>query len=118
MAEVYLEGHFSNNKSFGTVAARFYWPGLYLDLLASCKSCMESQLNPDGKPIHLGIPKPFPSAKLDTPHLSQLFSRLGIPQEVLTDQGTEVISKTLRQVYGLLGIKGIRTTPYHPQTDG
>ena len=47
-----------------------------------------------------------------------MFSRVGIPQEILTDQGTVFLSNTLKQVYRLLGIKGIRTTPYHPQTDG
>ncbi len=50
--------------------------------------------------------------------LLQLFSRVGIPREIVTDQGTVFLSQTLRQVYGLLGVKGIRTTPYHPQTDG
>ena len=50
--------------------------------------------------------------------LLQLISRVGIPNEILTDQGTAFLSKTLKQVYGLLGIRGIRTTPYHPQTDG
>ena len=43
---------------------------------------------------------------------------MGIPKEVLTDQGTNFTSKTLKQVYSLLGIRGIKTTPYHPQTDG
>lgn len=50
--------------------------------------------------------------------LLQLFSRVGIPEEILTDQGTAFLSKTLKQVYSLLGIKGLRTTAYHPQTDG
>lgn len=50
--------------------------------------------------------------------LIQLFSRVGIPKEILTDQGTNFTSRKLRQVYSLLGIQGIRTTPYHPQTDG
>lgn len=50
--------------------------------------------------------------------LLQLFSRVGIPQEVLTDCGTNFMSKLLQQVYQLLGVKGIKTTPYHPQTDG
>ena len=50
--------------------------------------------------------------------LVQLFSRVGVPREVLTDQGTNFLSTLLRQVYSLLGIKGIKTTPYHPQTDG
>lgn len=28
------------------------------------------------------------------------------------------MSKLLKHVYQLLGIRGLRTTPYHPQTDG
>ena len=50
--------------------------------------------------------------------LIQLFSRVGVPKEILTDQGSNFTSKSMRQVYSLLGIRGIKTTPYHPQTDG
>ncbi|XP_043981200.1 uncharacterized protein LOC122835850 [Gambusia affinis] len=50
--------------------------------------------------------------------LVQHFSRVGIPCEIVTDQGTNFMSTLLKQVYQLLGIKGVRTTPYHPQTDG
>lgn len=50
--------------------------------------------------------------------LIQLFSRVGFPKDIVTDQGSNFMSDLLRQVYKLLGIKGIRTTPYHPQTDG
>ncbi|XP_014857306.1 PREDICTED: uncharacterized protein LOC106926725 [Poecilia mexicana] len=50
--------------------------------------------------------------------LLQLFSRVGIPREILTDCWTNFLSKLLQQVYKLLGIKGLKTTPYHPQTHG
>lgn len=50
--------------------------------------------------------------------LIQLFSRVGIPSEIITDQGTNFNSRFMKQVYSLLGIRPIRTTPYHPQTDG
>ncbi|KAI3377106.1 hypothetical protein L3Q82_000303 [Scortum barcoo] len=67
-------------------------------------------------------PEAFPlrdiTAKQIAYALLQLFSRVGIPSEILTDQGTNFLSDILRQVYRLLGIKSIRTTPYHPQTDG
>ena len=67
-------------------------------------------------------PEAFPLRKVTATTISQailqLFSRVGIPQEIITDQGTAFLSKKLKQVYSLLGIKGIRTTPYHPQTDG
>ena len=48
----------------------------------------------------------------------KLFSRVGIPDEILTDQGTNFMSALLQGIYRLLHIKRIRTTPYHPQTDG
>ncbi|KAF7642820.1 hypothetical protein LDENG_00250180 [Lucifuga dentata] len=50
--------------------------------------------------------------------LVQLFSRVGFPREILTDQGINFMSTLLKQVYQLLGIKSVRTTPYLPQTDG
>uniref|UniRef100_A0A8C5GD01 Gypsy retrotransposon integrase-like protein 1 n=1 Tax=Gouania willdenowi TaxID=441366 RepID=A0A8C5GD01_GOUWI len=50
--------------------------------------------------------------------LVQLFSRVGFPREILTDRGTNFMSTLLKQVYQLLGIRSLRTTPYHPQTDG
>ena len=49
--------------------------------------------------------------------LSGFFSQVGIPAEILTNQGTNFTSQLLTKVYQLLGIKPIRTTPYHPQTD-
>ncbi len=49
---------------------------------------------------------------------TRLISRAGIPKKILTDQGTAFISCTLCKLYELLGIKSIRTSVYHPQTDG
>lgn len=46
------------------------------------------------------------------------FARVGIPEEILTDQGTNFTSQLMQEVYRFLKIKPIRTTPYHPQTDG
>ena len=50
--------------------------------------------------------------------LVKLFSRVGIPKEILTDQGTNFTSQLLAELYRLLNIHSIRTTPYQPQTDG
>uniref|UniRef100_A0A3B5R704 Integrase catalytic domain-containing protein n=1 Tax=Xiphophorus maculatus TaxID=8083 RepID=A0A3B5R704_XIPMA len=67
-------------------------------------------------------PEAFPlrsvKAKQVANCLLHLFSRVGIPREILTDCGTNFLSNLLKQVYQLLGIKGINTTPYHPQSDG
>ena len=50
--------------------------------------------------------------------LIKLFSHVGIPDEILTDQGTNFMSTMMEEIYRLLHIKRIRTTPYHSQTDG
>ena len=50
--------------------------------------------------------------------LFQIISRVGIPKEILTDQGTSFMSRTLRELYELLGIRCIRIRVSHPQTDG
>ena len=51
-------------------------------------------------------------------HLIHLFSTVGIPKEILSDQGTNFMSQLLRELYNLLNISQIRMSPYHPQTDG
>ena len=50
--------------------------------------------------------------------LVKMFSRVGIPGEILTDQGSNFTSQLLAEIYRLLHIRPIRTTPYHPQTSG
>uniref|UniRef100_K7EZ52 Gypsy retrotransposon integrase-like protein 1 n=1 Tax=Pelodiscus sinensis TaxID=13735 RepID=K7EZ52_PELSI len=50
--------------------------------------------------------------------LMGVFSRVGIPKEILTDQGTNVPSKLMAELCRLLNIRALRTTVYHPQTDG
>ncbi len=41
-----------------------------------------------------------------------------MPAEILTDQGSNFTSQLLAELYRLLQIQSIRTSPYHPQTDG
>ena len=50
--------------------------------------------------------------------LIQFFARVGIPREILSDQGTNFMLQLLRELYNLLNIRPIRTSLYHPQTDG
>ncbi|KAI2652491.1 Retrovirus-related Pol polyprotein [Labeo rohita] len=47
-----------------------------------------------------------------------LFSRVGLPSEILTDQGTPFMSRLMADLAHLLKVKQIRTSVYHPQTDG
>ena len=64
------------------------------------------------------IALPSTEASRIAKELVLLSSRVGIPEEILTDQGSNFMSVLLQEVYQLLGISRIRTSPYHPQTDG
>ncbi|XP_070198809.1 golgin subfamily A member 6-like protein 22 [Littorina saxatilis] len=47
-----------------------------------------------------------------------MWTKVGIPREVLTDRGSQFTSEVMEEVNKLLNIKGIHTTPWHPQTNG
>ena len=46
------------------------------------------------------------------------FSNTGIPAELLHDQGTVFVGKVTKTLCELLNVKQIKTTAYHPQTNG
>ena len=50
--------------------------------------------------------------------LIAFFARVGIPEEIFMDQGSNFMSTLSGEVYHLLQVKRIWTMPYHPQTDG
>ena len=67
-------------------------------------------------------PEVFPlwmfAAPVVAEKLIEMFAHYGIPQKNLTNQGTNYTSQLLQKPYELLGVKAIKTSPYHPQTDG
>ena len=50
--------------------------------------------------------------------LLDMYSRLGIPKEVLSDFGTQFVSKCMEEISRILSIKQLTTTPYHPTCKG
>ncbi|XP_064469582.1 uncharacterized protein LOC135384304 [Ornithodoros turicata] len=50
--------------------------------------------------------------------LVEMFTRTGIPNEVLSDRGPAFVSEAMREVSRLLSLKQIHTTPYHPIHNG
>ena len=67
-------------------------------------------------------PEAIPLQSIDAEHIAEelikVFARVGIPEEVLTDQGSNFTSKLLSGLYRLLKIQAVHTSPYHPQCDG
>ncbi len=64
------------------------------------------------------VPLRKATAKNIAHELFLFFSRVGIPAEILTDQGTPFMSRLMADLCRLLRVKQLRTTVYHPQTDG
>ena len=50
--------------------------------------------------------------------LLDMYSRLGIPEEVPSDQGTQFVSSCMQELSRLLSINRLTTTPYHPICNG
>ena len=67
-------------------------------------------------------PEAIALRSIDAEHIAEelvtVFSRVGVPHEILTDQGSNFTSQLLKELYRHLHIQPIRTSPYHPQTDG
>ena len=64
------------------------------------------------------VPMKTIDAECIAEELVKIFSSVGIPEEILTDQGSNFQSQLLRELYRLLHINALRTSPYHPQSDG
>ena len=67
-------------------------------------------------------PEAVPLKNIDTETVAEalvdIFSRLGVPEEILSDLGTQFVSDCMREVTRLLSIKQLATTPYHPMCNG
>ena len=50
--------------------------------------------------------------------LVEIYSRVGIPKEVLSDQGSQFVSSMMKEVSRILSVKQLVTTPYHPMCNG
>jgi len=50
--------------------------------------------------------------------LVNMFTRVGIPKEILSDQGSQFSSAVMKEVCRLLSLKRLVTTPYHPICNG
>ena len=50
--------------------------------------------------------------------LFEMFSRVGIPDEMLTDCGSKFTAEVMRKVRRLQSLQQLTTTPYHPMCNG
>ena len=67
-------------------------------------------------------PDAIPLKKVDEQSVAsamvKIFSSTGIAEKILTYQGSVFMGHLMKQLCGILRITPIRTSPYHPETDG
>lgn len=68
------------------------------------------------------FPEAIPLRNIDSISVAEalvtIFSRVGIPREILSDQGRQFVSDLMGEVHKLLATKPVFTAPYHPQSNG
>ena len=69
-----------------------------------------------------GFPEAIPLKNITSVDIAEalisIFSRVGIPKEILSDRGPQFMSDLMYQVHRLIGVKPLFTTPYHPAANG
>ncbi len=50
--------------------------------------------------------------------LVEMFSRVGFPDEILSDRGSNFCSELMEEFLQMFGVSHIKTSAYHPETDG
>ena len=50
--------------------------------------------------------------------LVNMFTRVVVPKEILSDQGSQFLSAVMKEMCRLLSLKQLVTTPYHPICNG
>ena len=70
---------------------------------------------------HSHYPEAIPLKTVDSKRIAtelvKLFSRVGLPEIVQSDQGQNFMSGLMSQLYTMLGVKHIKSSPYHPETN-
>ncbi len=64
------------------------------------------------------VPLKSITAKAVMEGLWSIFSRTSVPERILSDQGSQFCGRVMVQMCEQLGIEKVRTSPYHPETNG
>ena len=154
-------GHLGQDRVLDLLRDRFYWPGMYVDVVSYINSfprCLCRKSQPDKGPLlNIEASQPLELIHLDylkielskgnienvlviTDHFTRyaqaflsktqtalatakllwnnFISHYGFPSKIITDQGRNFESELIENLCQLAGVQKLRTSPYHPQTNG
>jgi hypothetical protein len=64
------------------------------------------------------VPLRSQDAEVVAEALMEIFTRVGVPREILSDQGTNFMSSLITELCRLISIRKLNTSPYHPEANG
>ena len=107
-------GHSGVKKTEDQIQPNFIWPGLHKDVTSFCRSCNVCLALVD---YATRYPEAVPLKNIDTEMVAEalldMYRRVGVPEEVLSDVGTQFTSDCMKEVSRLLSIRRLTTSPYH-----
>ncbi|GFS66635.1 hypothetical protein TNCV_229101 [Trichonephila clavipes] len=107
-------GHLGFAKTYDRIRKRFYWPGMYRNVVRYVMHCRECQRRKS-------VPQRPPGPEVDEIAkflLEEIVLRHGAPRVIITDRGAVFRSRLVSSLVDLCNIDHRFTTAYHPQTNG
>ncbi len=109
-----VAGHAGIKAMQSTLRSRYYWPTFYKDIEAYVKTCVICQ---EKWPEAVAVTSATAESVCDA-FLDQIVYRHGIPNCVVSDQGSQFTSAVRKELKDKLGVATYFSSAYRPQSHG